>query len=87
MAQTMTWIGLDVHARSVHVALVDAQTGELRRRRLGGGVEEVVRLLASGPPRSRNRRQSPLRDRLRDRQRSPARAMQLWAALTGHARS
>jgi transposase len=44
--QTMTWIGLDVHARSVHAAIVDAQTGELRRQRLGGGVEEVVRLLA-----------------------------------------
>jgi cysteine synthase len=39
MVQTMTWIGLDVHARSVHAAIVDAQTGELRRQRLGGGVE------------------------------------------------
>jgi Transposase and inactivated derivatives len=47
MARTMTWIGLDVHARSVHVALVDAETGELRRRRLGGGVDEVVGFLAS----------------------------------------
>ena len=25
MAQTMTWIGLDVHARSVHAAIVDAR--------------------------------------------------------------
>jgi hypothetical protein len=45
MVQTMTWIGLDVHARSVHAALVDAETGELRRRRLAGGVDEVVRFL------------------------------------------
>jgi transposase len=54
MVQTMTWIGLDVHARSVHAAIVDAQTGELRRRRLGGGVEEVVSLLAAqrGPVRA-----------------------------------
>jgi transposase len=47
MLQTMTWIGLDVHARSVHAAIVDGETGELRRQRLGGGVEEVVRLLAA----------------------------------------
>ena len=47
MAQTMTWIGLDVHARSVHAALVDTETGELRRRRLGGEVEEIVAFLAS----------------------------------------
>jgi transposase len=54
MVQTMTWIGLDVHARSVHAALVDAETGELRRKRLGGQVEEVVRFLAAqrGPVRA-----------------------------------
>jgi len=46
MGKTMTWIGLDVHARSVHAALVDAETGELRRQRLGGQVEEVVGFLA-----------------------------------------
>ena len=37
MFQTMTWVGLDVHARSVHAAVVDAQTGELRRARMGAG--------------------------------------------------
>jgi transposase len=54
MAETMTWIGLDVHARSVHAAIVEAQTGELRRRWLGGGVDEVVGFLASqhGPVRA-----------------------------------
>ena len=43
---TMTWVGLDVHARSVHAAAIDAETGELRRARLGGGSDEVVRFLA-----------------------------------------
>ena len=36
MVQTMTWVGLDVHARSTHAAVVDAETGELRRLRMGG---------------------------------------------------
>ena len=36
MLSTMTWVGLDVHARSVHAAAIDAETGELRRARLGG---------------------------------------------------
>jgi len=38
----MTWVGLDVHARSTHAAAVDSETGELTRARLGGGCEEVV---------------------------------------------
>ena len=38
----MTWVGLDVHARSVHAAVLDAETGELRRARVGGEVGEVV---------------------------------------------
>ena len=45
MLSTMTWVGLDVHARSVHAAAIDAETGELRRARLGGGIEQVVRFL------------------------------------------
>ena len=54
MNSTMTWVGLDVHARSVHAAAVDAETGELRRARLGGGSDEVVRFLADlrGPVRA-----------------------------------
>jgi transposase len=47
MAQTMTWIGLDVHARTVHAAIVDAETGELRRQPLGGEVAGVARFLDS----------------------------------------
>jgi len=51
---TMTWVGLDVHARSVHAAALDAETGELRRARLGGETGEVVAFLAGlrGPVRA-----------------------------------
>jgi hypothetical protein len=54
MIQTMTWVGLDVHARSAHAAVVDAETGELRRARLGGDAQEVTRFLGSlrGPVRA-----------------------------------
>jgi transposase len=50
----MTWVGLDVHARSVHAAAIDAETGELRRARLGGETVEVVRFLSTlrGPVRA-----------------------------------
>ena len=34
MGVTMTWIGLDVHARSVEASVVDAVSGELSRRRV-----------------------------------------------------
>ena len=47
MVQTMTWVGLDVHARSVHAAVVESETGELRRARLGGGMDEVMRFLGT----------------------------------------
>ena len=42
MTATMTYVGLDVHARSTHAAAIDVATGELRRARFGGGSEEVV---------------------------------------------
>ena len=29
MTGTMTWVGLDVHARSTHAAAIDTMTGEL----------------------------------------------------------
>ena len=47
MTQTMTWAGLDVHARSTHAVAVDARSGELARARFGGGIESVVEWLAS----------------------------------------
>jgi hypothetical protein len=38
----MTWVGLDVHARSTHDAAIDSLTGELSRVRFGAGVEPVL---------------------------------------------
>ena len=37
MTGTMTWVGLDVHARSTHAAAIDVLTGELARVRFGPG--------------------------------------------------
>jgi transposase len=45
MNGTMTWVGLDVHARSTHAAAIDSLSGELRRARFGAGTEEVVEWL------------------------------------------
>jgi transposase len=42
----MTWVGLDVHARSTHGAAIDVVTGELTRVRFGAGSEPVVAWLA-----------------------------------------
>ena len=42
MTGTMTWVGLDVHARSRHASAIDVVTGELTRARFGPGSEEVV---------------------------------------------
>lgn len=54
MNGTMTWVGLDVHARSTHAAAIDSLSGELRRARFGGGTEEVVEWLGGleGPVRA-----------------------------------
>ena len=50
MAVTMTWIGLDVHARSVEASVVDSLTGELRRRRVSGSeVGPIVEWLGMLP--------------------------------------
>jgi transposase len=46
---TMTWVGLDVHARSTHAAALEAGSGELARARFGGGVEPVVEWLRQLP--------------------------------------
>jgi transposase len=42
MAGTMTWVGLDVHARSTHAAAIDSMTGELTRVRFGPGIDAPV---------------------------------------------
>jgi transposase len=46
---TMTWVGLDVHARSTQAAAIDRDSGELTRARFGAGSEEVVAWLAGLP--------------------------------------
>ena len=49
MTATMTWVGLDVHARSTHAAAIDRESGELTRARFGAGVEEVTAWLQGLP--------------------------------------
>lgn len=49
MTATMTWVGLDVHARSTHAAAIDRESGELTRARFGVGSEEVVAWLQALP--------------------------------------
>jgi hypothetical protein len=46
----MTWVGFDVHARSMHAAAIDVMTGELSRVRFGAvGAEVAVAWLSSLP--------------------------------------
>lgn len=54
MTATMTWVGLDVHARSTHAAAIKTLTGELQRVRFGPGVEPVIGWLGrlEGPVRA-----------------------------------
>jgi transposase len=54
MAGTMTWVGLDVHARSTHAAAIDVMSGELSRVRFGPGVQAPLAWLRSlsGPVRA-----------------------------------
>jgi transposase len=49
MAGTMTWVGLDVHARSTHAAAIDTMTGELTRTRFGAGTDAPVAWLQALP--------------------------------------
>ena len=49
MLETMTYVGLDVHARSTHAAAIDVVSGELRRARFAGGSDEVIAWLQSLP--------------------------------------
>lgn len=46
MAQATHFVGLDVHASQTHAGILDAETGELRRRRLRGDPLVAVRLVA-----------------------------------------
>ena len=49
MSGTMTWVGLDVHARSTHAAAIDVMSGELSRVRFGPGIEAPIAWLAGLP--------------------------------------
>ncbi len=49
MTATMTFAGLDVHARSIHAAAIDVRTGELRRVRFGARSEEAISWLQALP--------------------------------------
>ncbi len=49
MAKVRSWVGLDVHARSVLAAMIDGESGELRSRRLSGTTSEVVDFCSSLP--------------------------------------
>ena len=54
MTGMVTYVGLDVHARSTHAAAIDVSTGELVRARFGPGTEEPVEWLKGlrGPVRA-----------------------------------
>jgi transposase len=49
MTGTVTFVGMDVHARSTHGAAVDVMTGELIRVRFGGGLDATIAWLGSLP--------------------------------------
>lgn len=46
---TVTWVGMDVHARSTHAAAINLLTGELKRMRFGAGVQDPVAWLGELP--------------------------------------
>ncbi len=48
-----SWVGLDVHARSVVAGVLDAGTGEVRTLRVPSGQEGTVEWLKSLCPASR----------------------------------
>jgi transposase len=53
MPVTMTWVGLDVHARSIHAAAIDSMSGELTRAKFACVQDTVAWLAArSGPVRA-----------------------------------
>src|SRR4029077_3680343 len=45
----MTYVGLDVHARSIHAAAIDVVSGELCRARFAGGSELLIDWLRAWP--------------------------------------
>jgi transposase len=49
MAKVRSWVGLDVHARSVLAVSIDGESGELCSRRLSGTTSEVVEFCGALP--------------------------------------
>jgi transposase len=49
MAKVRSWVGLDVHARSVLAVTIDGESGELRARKLSGITSDVVEFCGSLP--------------------------------------
>ncbi len=49
MAGTVTWVGLDVHARSTHAAAINPVSGELVRARFGAGLAGPLAWLGALP--------------------------------------
>jgi transposase len=49
MAKVRSWVGLDVHARSVLAVSIEGDSGEQRTRRLSGTTSEVVEFCCSLP--------------------------------------
>jgi transposase len=49
MAQARTFVALDVHVRGAVAALIDRDSGELRRRRLSGRSEEICAFVSGLP--------------------------------------
>ena len=47
MPGTMTFVGMDVHARSIHAAAIDVMSGELTRLRFRGDLETPIAWLGS----------------------------------------
>ena len=54
VTQAKTWVGLDVHVSGTIAAVLDRDSGELRRRRLSGRGEEIAAFVAGlrGPVRA-----------------------------------
>src|SRR4051794_41432492 len=49
MTQAKTWVGLDVHVSGTVAAVLDRDSGELRRQRLSGRAEEIAVFVAGVP--------------------------------------
>jgi transposase len=49
MAQAKTCVGLDVHVAATRAAVLDLETGELRRQRLSGRSDEIAAFVAGLP--------------------------------------